>query len=355
MSLVLAALALAGVLPQPRPAEMRGLWVVRTGLTSPQAVEAVVEEAARAGVNTLFAQVRGRGDAFYASRLVPRSVLLERQPADFDPLAHLLRRARERGLGVHAWINVLLAAGFGTPLPRGHVLAEHPDWEMVPRGGRSADAEGRYLSPSHRGVGEHLQAVVTEILQRYPVDGLHLDFIRYPGAEYDYSRAAVESFGDGRGGSWDAHRRAAVDDLVARLSRAAHAARPGAIVSAAVVPDLALALHHRGQDWPAWAERGWVDALCPMTYTPDTRIFRAQLDEARRRAPGVPIWAGLGSWRMDTPAVVDKIDSARAAGTAGVVLFSHETLGALDIERLRAALDGTGADPRATAVGAPAR
>jgi hypothetical protein len=92
-----------------------------------------------------------------------------------------------------------------------------------------------------------------------------------------------------------------------------------------------------------------------MTYTPDTRIFRAQLDEARRRAPGIPIWAGLGSWRLDTPAVVEKIEAARAAGTDGVVLFSHETLGALDVGRLRATLAGTDAAPRGTAVGAPAR
>lgn len=336
---------------------MRGLWVVRTGLTSPEAIDSIVEEASRAGFNALFAQVRGRGDAFYASRLVPRSVLLEGQPASFDPLAHLIRRARARGLAVHAWVNVLLTAGFGVPVPAGHVLGQHPDWVMVPRGARGPDVEGHYLSPAHPGVAAHLEAVVAELLRGYAVDGLHLDFIRYPSADYDYSPAALASFA--RGGNadptaWDAHRRATLDSLVERLSRTARATQPRVLVSAAVVPDLAQALNHKWQDWPGWAARGWVDALCPMAYTPDTRLFRAQVDEARGQAPGVSIWAGVGAWRLDTPSVVEKIQAARSGGAAGVLLFSHEVLATHDLVRLRATFDGTGIAPREAAVGAPA-
>src|SRR5436309_2741607 len=111
-----------------RAAEMRGLWVVRTALVSPEAVDAVVDQAKQAGFNALFVQVRGRGDAFYSSRLVPRSLLLETRPASFDPLARLLRRAHGLGLQVHAWVNVLLAAGFVGPWPPGHVAALHPEW-----------------------------------------------------------------------------------------------------------------------------------------------------------------------------------------------------------------------------------
>src|ERR1700730_12547548 len=99
--------------PLPPSAEMRGLWVVRTALTSAASVDRVVADAERAGFNALFVQVRGRGDAFYRSELVPRSEILAPQPLDFDPLARLMERARARGLQVHAWMNVLLCAGFG--------------------------------------------------------------------------------------------------------------------------------------------------------------------------------------------------------------------------------------------------
>src|SRR5262245_16470065 len=114
-------------------AEVRGLWVVRTALTSPAEVDRVVDEAERGGLTDLFVQVRGRGDAFYASKLVGRSPLLANQPAGFDPLGRLLERARPRGLRVHAWMNVLLTAHFGLVLPADHVVRRHPEWLMVPR------------------------------------------------------------------------------------------------------------------------------------------------------------------------------------------------------------------------------
>ena len=145
MNVLLAGLALASTL-QADPPEMRGVWVVRTALASPESADAVVDDAARAGLNALFVQVRGRGDALYRSAIVPRSEVLRGQPADFDPLARILARARARGLQVHAWINVLLAGGFGVPLPAGHVAAVHPEWLMVPRSAAvtgARDAAGR--------------------------------------------------------------------------------------------------------------------------------------------------------------------------------------------------------------------
>ena len=80
------------------PAEIAGLWVVRTGLLCPRSWTRSWTGPPAGGFNALFVQVRGRGDAFYASRVVERSELLRGQPADFDPLARLLARARARGL-----------------------------------------------------------------------------------------------------------------------------------------------------------------------------------------------------------------------------------------------------------------
>jgi uncharacterized lipoprotein YddW (UPF0748 family) len=353
----------------PSSGELRGLWVVRTALVSPQAVDRAVDAAAEAGFNALFVQVRGRGDAFYRSALVSRSPLLERQPRDFDPLARLMARARVRRIQVHAWVNVLLAAHFGQPLPQGHVLEKHPDWAMVPKSAATAalvtsdsrrlrlileagraegDVEGYYLSPSIPRVGDHLEGVVRELVRGYPLDGLHLDFVRYPGPTYDYSRAALEGFRRATGGSdllggpsrnpaaWDDYRRRVLTALTSRLSDAARAERPGLVVSAAVVPDEAQAVHHKFQDWPRWLSAGILTALCPMTYTPDNDLFREQLESARERASRAqPVWAGIGAYRLDVAGIVEKVALARQSGARGVVLFSHESLGPGDLQRLR--------------------
>jgi uncharacterized lipoprotein YddW (UPF0748 family) len=365
---LVVALLLSLALPAVSAAELRGLWVVRTALVSPESVDRVVDDAAAAGLNALFVQVRGRGDAFYASRLAPRSVLLERQPRGFDPLARLMARARGRGLQVHAWVNVLLVAHFGQPLPRGHVLERHPEWIMVPRseaqasfeisprrllrrvaqaGRRTADVEGYYLSPSVPEAVDHLEAVVRELVRSYPVDGLHFDFIRYPGPSWDHSRAALVAFRQVHGTQallggpdldpegWADYRRRSVTALASRLSDAARVERPGLVLSAAVAPDEAQAVHHKFQNWPRWLSSGILSALCPMAYTPDNRIFVAQVERALEHAGAQPVWAGIGAYRLDLPGIVEKVNLARRAGAGGVVLFSHESLSSADWRRLR--------------------
>ena len=382
LALLLAGPAAGG----PPGGEMRGLWVVRTGLVSPEDVDRVVDDAAAAGFNTLFVQVRGRGDAFYVSSLAPRSPILWKTKADFDPLARLLDRARGHGLQVHAWVNVLLTAHFGQPLPPGHVAERHPEWLMVPRSaaraalrargsrlfrlvGQAARAEsgteGYYLSPSAPGVGEHLEAVVRELLRGYAVQGIHLDFARYPGPEFDYSRIALESFRARQGGgdplslparfpvAWDDHRREVLTGLVTRLSRAAQAQRPGLVVSAAVVPDEAQAWGQKYQAWPAWVTSGLLEAVCPMAYTPDNQIFRAQLEQARSRVGATQqVWAGIGAYRLPLQGVIEKIHLARETGVAGVVLFSHESFAPADLQRLRAEAFPARLAPGDLAVGA---
>ena len=376
MNLLLAALALASTL-QAEHGEMRGVWVVRTALASPESVDAVVDDAARAGLNTLFVQVRGRGDALYRSAIAPRSEVLRGQPADFDPLARVLTRARARGLQVHAWINVLLVGGFDVPLPDGHVAAAHPDWLMVPRAAAAAalhtppahlaaliearrdpDAEGLYLAPSAPGAVSHLDAIVRELVGAYAVDGLHLDFIRYPARDYDYSRAALTAFRARRGrgwllegpeadrAGWAALRGAAIDALVGRLARSARTVRPAIVMSAAVLPD-ATAMLDKGQLWPGWMRDGLIDAACAMAYTPDTALFRGQILALRERlGPRATLWAGIGAYRLPQAGVVEKVLAARAAGASGVVLFSSDTLLTANLDRLRD--EAFGLPPRTT-------
>jgi uncharacterized lipoprotein YddW (UPF0748 family) len=349
--------------------ELRGLWVVRTALVSPESVDRVVDNAATGGFNALFVQVRGRGDAFYASRIVPRSVLLERQPRSFDPLARLLARARARGLQVHAWVNVLLVAHFGQARPPGHVLDRHPDWIMVPKsqaraafdasperrlrlvevaGRREGDVEGYYLSPSVPEAVDHLEKVVRELVAFYRVDGLHFDFVRYPGPQWDHSRPALVDFRNVHrtqallGGpandpaGWDAYRRRAITALASRLSDAARVERPGIVVSAAVAADEVQAINQKFQNWPAWLSSGILRAVCPMAYTADNRVFASQVQRTLARAGRKQsVWAGIGAYRLDLAGIVEKVKLARQAGAGGVVLFSHESLSSAEWPRLR--------------------
>src|SRR5215467_11319708 len=197
--------------------EVRALWVVRTSLTSLQAIDEMVAAAQQSGFNTLLVQVRGLGDSYFLGGVEPRPAALAAQPA-FDPLATAIAKGHERGLGVHAWINVNLVAGTDVPASRSHIAYRHPEWLMVPRAlardlsaldptgpeylgrlmryarARAADLEGLYLSPTTAGAVDYTNSVVRDVVQRYPVDGVHLDYLRYPNEDFDYGRETVAAF-----------------------------------------------------------------------------------------------------------------------------------------------------------------
>ena len=202
--------------------------------------------------------------------------------------------------------------------------------------------EACYLSPSAPGVAVHLEEVVRELVRRYPVDGLHLDFIRYPGPDYDWSRRGARRLRRPAGAAGRPARRARaaipqagattgaqpLDDLAARLTAVARQARPGLASPRRWCRTRPQALYQNYQAWPSWMARGLLDAVCPMTYTPDTAS-----SAPRSRGPGQAgarpraVWAGVGAWRLPVEGSVEKIRAAREAGASGVVLFSHESFG----------------------------
>jgi uncharacterized lipoprotein YddW (UPF0748 family) len=363
--------------PSARADEVRALWVVRTTLASAEAIDAMVEAARDGGFNTLLVQVRGRGDAYFSGGVEPRAAPLAGQPS-FDPLAHTITRARAAGLRVHAWVNVNLVAGLGDlPAPADHIVSSHPEWLMVPRplaetlaqvepsdpeylrhlteyvATRQDEVEGLYLSPLPDGSAEYTTGVIADLAARYPLDGIHLDYARYPGDIFDYSRSAMETFraavvedlspderrqldtrmqtrptiyADMFPERWARFRRDRLTQLVVRIRDAVEAARPAALLSAAVFPDAGDATERRFQDWPGWMLYGVLDVICPMAYTTDAVVFSRQMTAVRRLAGPERVWSGIGAYRLSPGEIVERVRLARSLQVGGVVLFSYDTL-----------------------------
>ncbi|HEY8497238.1 MAG TPA: family 10 glycosylhydrolase [Limnochordales bacterium] len=344
--------------------ELRGVWVVRHALNSRESIERVVEAARAAGATALFAQVNGRSEAYYRSSLLPMAPGVE---PGFDPLAYLLERAGRAGLEVHAWINAF-TAGMLSELPAEaqHVLNRHPEWVTVDRDGRSlweysleealVHVPARMLDPGVPAVQDFVYQSVMEVVERYAVAGVHLDYARYPSRRFGYHPESVARFVAEHGfdpaalerdaatyisrhgveayraqlALWDDWRREQVTGLVARIRDAVKARRPGVRFTVAVHADVTDAVENRLQDWPAWIERGLVDAVVPMAYSQDTARVARQLEEAvaLARDSGVDVYAGLGAHLLvDAPqTLAGQLEAARAAGADAVVIFSHETL-----------------------------
>ncbi|HWS90377.1 MAG TPA: family 10 glycosylhydrolase [Pyrinomonadaceae bacterium] len=363
----------------PPAGEVRALWVVRTTLTSKEKIRAMVGAAKENGFNNLIVQVRGRGDAYYRPRWEPRAAALKEQSKDFDPLAFTIKEARGRGLKVHAWVNTNLLANLDElPAEPEHVYNAHPEWLAVPRAvaaelyavsptdpryrarivewskANRGELEGVYTAPAHPAVREHVYSIWMDLLERYDLDGLHFDYVRFASPDFDYSRASLERFR-----AWleprlsaaerrlldtalksdplaaaDAYRdqfadfqREQVTSLVERIYYGVKKRRPATVVSASVFANDENAHARRFQDWRRWLAMGVLDVVCPMAYTPDTETFRRQIEVAKASAAaaGRRVWAGIGAYRITAESAVEKINAARAVGADGVILFSYDS------------------------------
>jgi uncharacterized lipoprotein YddW (UPF0748 family) len=358
--------------------EIRALWVTRSSLTSPASITSLVNTAHAEGFNTLLVQVRGRGDAYYTSDLEPRATDLARQPASFDPLAAVLSSAREHGIRVHAWVSLdLVSSAADLPASPNHVIYRHPEWVMVPRPiaqeiahldprnpgyiGKIArwtrserdTVEGLYASPLQPEAAAYTERVIAELARRYDLDGIHLDYARFPNSQFDYSRFSIAEFRadirprltaevrrtldeqeesdlfaypDRFPSEWKAFRRARLTALVGHIRQAVRAVRPDALLTSAVFPDPQDAFDERLQDWRGWLAGHLVDAVAPMAYTQEPSRFAEQIAAARDVAGGAAIWAGIGAYRLTPAQTIENIQAARRLGAAGFVLFSYDSL-----------------------------
>lgn len=361
-----------------------GLWVLCEGsqraLETPGKIPALLGDAQSLGVTDLFVQVHRGGRAWFDSSLADASPYARmRAAADGDdPLRRLVAAAHERGLRVHAWVNVLsLAANRTAPAlaalgpgavqvdRRGRSVLDYPALEL-PAPDRTLLRMGTpavWLDPGAPGVAALLARTYAELVQRYPeLDGLHLDYVRHPdvlpfspgsrfgvGLDFGYGAASRARFrgetgleapfdGDLQNAStWDDWRRGTVTATVRAIADAARAARPGLLVSAAVWAYAERSYLSLFQDWPGWLDAGLLDFAVPMIYTQDDRLLDYELRSYAGLAPK-RIWSGLGAWLFtDDPArAAAQLAAARRAGIAGAVLFSWDAIA--DAPALRAAL-----------------
>jgi uncharacterized lipoprotein YddW (UPF0748 family) len=340
----------------------------------------MVRRTDEAGFNTLLVQVRGRGDAYYDSDVEPRSAWLGATDGDFDPLETLLEEAHRRDMKVHAWVVAQLVWGLSAlPDDPAHLVNRHPEWLSVPRALAEdlwrvdpADpafaatlhawavengdrVEGLFADPGHPEVRQRLVAVVRDLLGSYELDGVHLDYLRYPSPEFDYSRRSLERFREWAGTQvplglsssldarvaggdvtawarehpemWDGFRKSKVSSLIREVRRAVDATAPSATLSVAVFADPVDAERGRFQDWRGWLEDGTVDVVAPMAYTPDDERFSDLIRLATLadgQTGGQRVWAGVGIYQTTLEGAIRKVSLARESGAGGVLFFSYD-------------------------------
>lgn len=294
----------------------------------------ILDRLEEAHFNTVLFQTRLRGDVIYPSAYEPfTESLTGRAGKDpgYDPLQFAIEECHRRGLEFHAWIVAIPVGNAHQVRLQGKdaVPRKHPELCKQYRG-------EWYLDPSNPQTDNYLAGIVREIVSRYDVDGIHLDYIRYPEQGKDFpDRAAFRRNGKGQSlGQW---RRDNITRIVKRIGTEVKGLKPWVKVSCSPVGKYRDTERYSSRGWNAynevfqdarkWIEEGMLDALFPMMYFRGNQFYPFALDwEEHKR--GRWIVPGLGiyllhpdeqDWSLDE--IIRQIYFTRSAGLDGQAYF----------------------------------
>lgn len=272
----------------------------------------------------------------YLSDIVPDSPGF---PADPEWVESILTECGMRGIEVHAWVvlwksthadSSLLDSLSGEGMLQVNLTGDTLPW----------------LCPTDPASIELETALVLEMLERFPLDGVQFDYIRFPNDRSCYCEGCRARFQEETGlsaGSWpdavapggslrdlySAWRVRRITNALAVLSEAVR--QRGIPVSVAVFPDCRDALGY-GQDWVDWSRRGIVDMIYPMNYFSTTPELEDALAGQIPLLPrGFPLLSGLGSGigslEISSVEAASQIEAALRSGASGFCHFHlNETL-----------------------------
>ncbi len=336
--------------PRAPAGPMRGLWVTRWDFRTPRDVTEAIERAASLGVTDIFWQVRGQGDAFYASPFEPwgEELLADLPPGStepgFDPLALAIIQSKSRGMRIHAWVNVMpLWRGTTPPKSSRHLYHTQPEWRLTDRNGKQQALNEHYVivNPVLPEVQNHIVRIIADIVDRYAIDGIHLDYIRFVSESVDKTsiypsdprslglfakdsgRRELKTDDDLR--AFRAWKRNKITELVRRIRTEALSRKPGLIYSAAVWRDPTIAQVEYLQDAALWLREGTIDIAMPMIYSTNDQQFREDMNAWRQAVGSASLIPGLGAYMHDDPQ--QTIRQIRIASSpAGYAIFAYASL-----------------------------
>jgi uncharacterized lipoprotein YddW (UPF0748 family) len=315
------------------PGERRFVWRHEAAADAAGGHDRVARTLAENGFTDLLVNVSSGGAAHYPSERLPLAAGLE---PGADPLARWLAACRAHELRFHAW-RVCWKMGPDTP-PAFRERMEAGGRTVVLRDGTREP----WLCPTDPRNQELEAAAVAEMAARYPLAGVHLDYIRFPGENACFCEGCRQRFAEVLGQPlapwpeavdepavrtrWLDWRREQITNVVREVSRRVRAIDERIEVSAAVFPNWTTARDRIGQDWRTWVAEGRLDYVCPMNYTPYDPLFAAQVQHQLGWAAPGRVYPGIGlsTWPGEDRFLryAAQVRLTRQAGTDGFAVFN---------------------------------
>jgi uncharacterized lipoprotein YddW (UPF0748 family) len=326
--------------------QYRALWVdaFHDGMKSPAQVEKLVADARRGNLNALFVQVRKRGDAYFNLSDEPRATDIQGPPG-FDPLAYVILLAHDSTprIEVHAWLNTFFVGNTSD------IYKHHKLWATLSNTGTKSES----FDPGVPEVLAYTHKVFMDVAKNYDVDGLHMDYVRYPGNEWGYNREAVALYMQQTGATtapalddeaWNAWRRGRVTMFVRDLHADLKRTKPNVKLSGALIAygggpasaadwPLTSAYGSVFQDWYGWLASRYIDFGVPMNYDSawdslEQTWFVRWLNFEKNSGFGNRILTGVGGFMNYPEGTLTQIrlalaPSAQGNRVLGIAIYSY--------------------------------
>ncbi len=352
--LLLIALPLSSQVLQTSRHEVRAVWLTTlSGLDwprKPASTQAeterqkaelcrILDDYAAIGINTVLFQTRTRSKVAYCSAIEPWDGVFsgkEGRAPLYDPLAFAIEECHRRGMELHAWVVAFPAGKVAEVRKQGAQAINRRRPELCIRAG-----EEWMLDPGVPATADYLAAICGEIVRNYAVDGIHLDYIRYPERGIRFNdKPTYLRYGKGKAKSqWRA-------DNVTRCVRAIHnevrGIRPWVKLSCAPVGKYADVSRYSSKGWNArdavsqdvklWLRENLMDWIFPMMYFRGNDFFPFALDWLEDSG-GHPVVPGVGIYFLDSREkdwpLVDirrELNVCRSEGLSGAAYFRSRFL-----------------------------
>lgn len=334
--------------------EIRAAWITTIGgldwptvkATSAYGIKRQKEELCKqldmlkdANFNTVLFQTRLRGDVIYPSIYETFAESLAgktgRNPG-YDPLKFAIEECHKRGMEIHAWM-VCIPAGNDRQvklLGNQSVVKKKPAMCIHFK-------NAWYLDPGNPETAKYLAAIAKEITMNYDIDGIHLDYIRYPeNGENFPDGKTFRKYGKGKTISqW---RRDNITSIVREIYNDVKRIKPWVKVSSSPVGKYNDTRRYSSKGWNAfnavyqdaklWLDTGIHDAVFPMMYFRNNQFYPFALDweenkHGRFVVPGLGIYfLKQKAHEWDINEIMRQIYFTRRNGLDGQAFFRNEFL-----------------------------
>lgn len=349
--------------------ELKGVWV-RPVEKTPSQIEKTVERMKEAGLTDIFLETYFHGKTIYPSKYLQNNgVIWQREEfVGFDPLEVWIKEAHKRQMKVHVWFETFYVGNDNPQTTPNHVLSVYPMWANKRLSSYDSDVpvpslsehNGYFLDPANIQVQTYLLGIINEIIANYEIDGINLDYVRYPqtvdpsysnyaSTNWGYTKVAREEFqamygldpinlvyGSGDWELWTLYRQSQISEFIKSVKKLTE--KTDIKLTTVIFPDLKKACSTKMQNWKVWSMNNIVDGFTPLILTGDKNTAVLLLkDITNNISPTTKIYPGLFVTFMGGPFedLLIQIHKTREFKSKGAIIFDYAHLEDVYIDALK--------------------